>query len=574
MKKHRHLSPHHDWWEKNILIAVVIIAVLLLFDLQATGKAVAFSGCCLATCQETSPAECPDRFLPDTICADVPQCDVGCCVADEYCYENYLRGSCSGIFAGGSCISQVACTLEKPSFSAAGSIGIPTIYTQTDFLNAVPSIAKVGTPILLKILQLKANSSFLQLNLTGERSGERYQSSVFVFDDGWHGDDNPHDGSFAGIWQSSEFPSFTGFAALKYSLNNDTWGRIELSSTDCLPFFPEQQGTTRNVFFLTAERGADAVSQFKTKAGQLASAIRQLDSPPAAFYVPRSLAAADPREFIQQNCPFAQADDTLIILTDNTLLCAQEGQHIFLPLSFFFYTNLTQQGYAAQEVLSELCSHLTTSEQLKTEFLMKQEPPTISITGGDQGPRDVSAMTLSFVITDSRDGTLPYALYADAAHPWYRLVSGNVTSGEEATIRFDVPDGQHSLLLETRDREGHYAITPPIVVEKEASGITVEIISPEGHAFLESPSITFVVHHQESSWVNYTFQADGNITLTGLAMTEMPLTIQPDFSSGNHLFSILAEDEQGKMARSALQYLVIGTTDAPEFIAALPEEES
>ncbi|MBI2665495.1 hypothetical protein HYX12_02660 [Candidatus Woesearchaeota archaeon] len=608
---HPRTKAVHFQWLRNIseIISVIVLA-LFLFSLHPVepGKA-AFANvhCCLATCQETLLGECSGEVVEGFFCKELSECHIGCCVDEEgYCYDNYLRDSCTkkGSFYPGSCLNNLQCTVEKPVGSAAGDTGIPIIYHQKDLIMTEPAAVSLGMPILIKVKSLEpVNYS----NLTAIVKNENYSKEILLFDDGWHGDSNAKDGLFAGVWsENNNNLNFTGFRNMLVEAQGMQTNFI-VSSSYCLPLISGLISEKKSDIIFTQTENTESINQFFLKAQSVAaymlgiglnitndSSLNSIFSKNDYDYylIEQGLLEEDPamiRSISEKECtlnnslnPLANSSGNhnltnfIINLNPETKVCQQEGSFISLNPAFYLMKNNSLQ--TQEEFLDNFCSRVITEEALKEELIAKTIPPTVQVTAFSELEEDNPNITISFILNDNRDAQINYTIYYDLDNPILYLAEGLATAGQQQDLTISVPDGEHILVVQAVDSDSNYAVSSPLKVKKSVREFYIEITSLERITYLQSPNITFTIHHlitDQDNYINYQLNIESSIDATewktGTVEINLPQTIPTNINPGEYTIYITANDSEGYSASSLPYYIEVGTDQEPMLIAAYPE---
>ena len=576
-------SSQLSWISKVLAILLIALLVLFLFSLQPTGQAqYANIHCCLTTCQEMLLSDCPGEIRTGSFCKVLPECHVGCCIDPEgYCYDNYLRESCSakGTFFAGGCVNKVECVTEKTIGDPVGNIGIPLLYAQDALVFAEPLAASRGTPVTIKVFNIQQNNATTLEVLI--KNDQNYSSSLTLFDDGWHGDGNARDQLFAGVWRGENLSAFEGYQVFTILAPGGQKSQLILSSTHCLPFLPALAPREKAVIFTSSGREGN-INFFFPRAQGIMDMMLRISGEPGSnqsnifpqnqynyFFWEGRFADDSPSALPAALAECSVNDAKIIHLSSDIEVCRQEGNMYRVNSSFILLPNETITSQ--DEYLNDFCSRITTENEMKKQFLQKTIRPSVDVPFISLGDSNSSQATLEFIINDNQL-ELNYTIFYDLDHPLTTLAEGVAHSNETVRKTISVPDGQHSLIVKAVDADRNYGYSDPFSVYKNVNNFWIEIVSLEKIVYLSPPDINFTIYHTSEAELGYTIMIDKFI-YPGMALANIPQTFRAEMARGEHLISIASTD--GKVNATSLPYfIIIGEEEEPALIPAYPLEDT
>jgi hypothetical protein len=593
--------------KKQILVfSSILVIIALAFTLISNRNnmvglvSYANVGCCDLICQETSLAECPGNFRAGRTCNDLIQCNVGCCIDQEnYCLDNYLQSNCQGkdTFIAKSCTNVPQCITEKDKENMAQSTGHPTLYDQDHFIYSEPTTGKLGLPFVIKAFLFEPeNISSIDVQITSTN----YSENLTLFDDGNHGDGNEKDGSFAGVWQSKEHPTFKGLETINLTLDENQ-NQLILSASDCLVLNPSVFNieNNKNIIFAGYESNK-GLSFFKDKANGLFGRISSLavkdnlqnvDSVEEYFsrnqynYYLLSKTINQPvkekiKDHVQDQCNFlfnkestgenvTETENIILFLDEDYPYCEQNKDFIRISPEFIFKESIDESNIPQDYFVNHFCKYVITKTELQNQYMAKTIPPQVEIEGLTLNEPDNSNISLEFTIYDNKNESINYTIYLDLDHPLMHLKQDKTINGTKINLNLTIPDGNHVLWIEAKDGDSNYDISKAINLEKNVNNFEVLIKSLDKISHINSPDIKFTISHKEiDQLIDYNIYVNDSSIFTGKTTHLIENNVSTSLPPGDQVVYIKATDQNGNTAKSLPYYIIVGTDEEPAMYEA------
>jgi hypothetical protein len=564
-----------------IIITLIIAAAFYLASPKQSSitsfATFANQGCCEPICQQTGQSDCFGTFHAGLECTQLDQCNIGCCIDTEgYCLSNYLKANCEvgeGEFIEEKeCPQYIQCITEPSQESLMGFTGYNFIFpaSQEGVLFVEPVAGKGNTPFTIK-MQVFGQANDVKASITSEG----YSTTISLYNDGSHGDGNPNDNLFAGIWQSEAFPPFEGIRRVNVTTSVDGSSSnasdyLLLTSNNCLPLRkPWDDPATRQDIIFIKVGATEQTSSFEAHAlnivGHMSSVFPLVDGiDKRNFYIiTENLQQRDSqiaREKVQQQCDFYNPEQDVIIFFDDEFnYCEQETEMITTNPRLLFNRTALEEMTNLDTFMERFCDIIVTEAQLQEIIEQSRIAPNITVILPQNNSRhNTSEIEAQFVIYDNKNATLDYEIYQDINNPLMVIKTGTAQTGQKETTTVTLTDGSHDIWIETRDGDhnlGHSTIT---IVNINVSNFIIDITSLDPLYYNSSPEINFTISHASDIQINYTVLLNTSTQINGTAITEEIVTIPTTLTNGTYTIQITAADRQNRTATSLPYIIYIG----------------
>lgn len=535
-------------------------------------------GCCEAICQQTSGEECVSDFHARNECAQLDECNIGCCVDSEgYCLSNYLKGNCerkNGEFiASNECLQYPKCVTWPPFGSLVGFTGYPYIFPsyQKGIPFAEPISGSVGGLFTIKMQVFdKEEVDIVRAHI----KAENYNKTIALYDDGDHNDGNPGDGLFAGQWQDESFPPFASIKKGNFTVEvNGNESKlvdyILLTSNKCLPITkPWDDPSERRDIVFIGSANAQQATLFNTQVlgiiGQMAAIASRQQIESINFYmitaiVPSTDVGQAARNVTEQ-CTFYNPDNDTIIFFDNNFdYCRQEPGMITTNPKLMFNRTAVEETSDLTVFIQDFCRFVFTEKQIRERIIEYQLIPNVTlITPQNNSYVNISQIEVSFMINDTQDDELPYEVYIDINTPMMVIANGTARNGEITAINVSIDDGKHSIWVEAEDSDrnlGHSAVS---TITANVANFVVDVLSLDPLSYSTSPEVNFTISHAVDTNINYSLLVNNMVITNGTAITGGVISIPTSLENGTHIIRIVAHDSFNRTVRSLPYVIGIG----------------
>jgi|GEM_PF-6804368 hypothetical protein len=470
----------------SIFVSLLFIISIFSFNIlqiknqpQVTGYAVSASveGCCTSICQQTSKQACYGRFAAGAKCADLEECNVGCCIDKEgYCLTNYLRGNCMssyGTNVNRDCKDLVFCrNITDKSYASRlyniknKAAGFSSAKSTADYYKSSFNIQYYvydKTNLVSVTAYIKENGKLVD--------------EIALYDDGSHNDGTKNDNIYGNNWQSSKISDFEGFKKLdtdiivKYADNsqqfiNKTQSIIVIKGSKCLPIFNEW-GNEKKYGIIFAAQNYDSFQKFGTDAENFLNILFSIDKFSQnknninMYRLEHSLSYSSIptlASIASSSCPsYSSKKDLIILLDPNEQYCALESNRIIrVSPQALFYQNISNKEL--NESFADFCSYVLTPKKLADEIIAFATPPTIAVSTLANVTYNLSSLNLSFSIS-----AVNYPVNYSVDVENVKILDKATDKEVSENIVLALTNGTNAVLVRAVDRNSNKAFAPILI---------------------------------------------------------------------------------------------------------------
>lgn len=452
---------------------------------QITGYATTSSeGCCTSICQQTSKNECYGKFIGNSKCSELDDCNVGCCIDKEgYCLTNYLYGNCIGNYGvniNRDCKDIVFCrNITDKSYTARlynikdeKGAGISPLQTIADYYQSSFNIQYY--------IYDDAGVFSIQANI---KDNGNVIDSIALYDDGYHNDGAKNDNLYGNNWLSSRISHLDdGFKQLDVDIVvkfidgseqtvNQAQELVVLKGNKCLPIFTEWSNSSEKQGIIFAadnyESVSDGYQKFESDVNNLLNiifSIGQFASSKGNFNIYRlehSLSYFNTPTLVNlasTYCPFYSNKKDLVIILDNEEnYCISDSANVArLNPQTIFYQNITKAKIS--DVFADFCSYALSTQKLADNILAFVTPPSIFVEVPGNGSYNTSLVNLSYTIIAVNYPVNTSVLIDDV------LISSKISTQEVTdSIVLNLTNGTNFVLISSADKNNNKAFFPMLL---------------------------------------------------------------------------------------------------------------